>query len=85
MPRRFCIEPDSGQRYQFTLEQLSNAELARNNHKLHAKLQKMMASYQEVEQENVLLKEKCLKLENSLKMILEMQVRLWLGPVENAL
>lgn len=45
-------------------EALVNIELVQSNQRLQARLQKMSSAYQVVEQQNVALRDKCLRLQN---------------------
>lgn len=42
----------------------SNAELAQSNQKLQGKLQRLAAAHQAAEQQNVALRDRCLRLQN---------------------
>jgi phage shock protein A len=60
MPRTFRLERDDP----FGKTQMTNQELVQNNQKLQGRVQKLTAAYQQVEQQNVILRDRCLRLQN---------------------
>lgn len=45
-------------------EQMTNQELVQHNQKLQTRVQKLTTAYQAVEQQNVMLRDRCLRLQN---------------------
>lgn len=89
MPRSFRVEResdaifnanpfDTGSRRRQAGESMANAELVQNNQRLQARLQKLTLAYQTAEQQNVMLKDKCLRLQNRVD-----ELKLYLGSIKS--
>lgn len=75
MPRTFRVErevadvsvscnPFDAPKRSMSREQMTNQELVQSNQKLQNRVQKLTMAFQAVEQQNVMLKDRCLRLQN---------------------